>query len=221
MLKGVVFDFDGVIVDSHPVHKRSWKRFLNSLGRTVSEEQLQFVLDGRKREEILRHFLGELDSKQISEYGHRKEEIFRDEAEDTQSLDGLTIFLENLACAHLALGVASAGSRSRVAFLLDRLALRKYFRVVVTGDEVARGKPDPAVFLKAAQELRITPSELMAFEDAESGVRAARSAGMRCIGIAPADRAPALLGAGASFVVPDFRSLSYSKLLELLPDCAA
>jgi beta-phosphoglucomutase len=62
MLRGVIFDFDGVIVDSHPVHKRAWERFLESIGKRVSEEDLQFVLGGGTREEILRHFLGELDA---------------------------------------------------------------------------------------------------------------------------------------------------------------
>ena len=62
VFKGVVFDFDGVIVDSHPAHLRAWKSFLNSMGKNVSEEQLHFVLDGRKRDDILRHFLGELSA---------------------------------------------------------------------------------------------------------------------------------------------------------------
>jgi len=215
MLRGVVFDFDGVIVDSHPVHKRAWKKFLESMGRAVSEEKLQFVLDGRRRDDILRHFLGELNDEKLVEYGHRKEQIFRDEAADVRTIDGLLSFLEELEGAQLTLGVASSGSRSRVDFLLRQLDLKKRFRVVITGDEVAQGKPDPAVFQRAAQDLGVEPSALIAFEDAVSGVKAARSAGMKCIGIAQPDRVSILLDAGANHVVPDFRSLSYSKLQEL------
>jgi beta-phosphoglucomutase family hydrolase len=215
MLRGAIFDFDGVIVDSHPVHKRAWRKFLESVGRTVSEEELQFVLDGRTRQDILRHFLGDLDPDLTIEYGHRKEQLFRNEVVDVQAIDGLLDFLEDLNDSHMALAIASSGSRSRVNFLLDRLDLKKHFRVVVTGDEVRRGKPDPAVFLKAAQELQLAPAELIAFEDAHSGVKAARSAGMLCIGIAQPERASVLLDAGANDVVPDFRSLSYSKLEEL------
>jgi beta-phosphoglucomutase-like phosphatase (HAD superfamily) len=99
--------------------------------------------------------------------------------------------------------------------LLDRLSLKKHFRVVVTGDEVQRGKPDPAIFVKAAQDLQLNPRELIAFEDAQSGVKAARSAGMMCVGIARPDGASALLDAGAHDVFPDFRSLSYSRLERL------
>ena len=82
MLKGVIFDFDGVIVDSHPAHKRAWIKFLESVGRSVSEEELQFILDGRKRDDILRHFLGALDAQKTAEYGLRKERFFLDEAVD-------------------------------------------------------------------------------------------------------------------------------------------
>ena len=64
MIKGAVIDFDGVIVDSHPAHLRAWKKFLNSVGKTVSEVQLQFVLDGRRRDDILRHFMGGVGRKQ-------------------------------------------------------------------------------------------------------------------------------------------------------------
>jgi beta-phosphoglucomutase len=216
MIKAVVFDFDGVIVDSHPVHKRAWRRFLESVGRTVSEEDLQFVMDGRKREDILRHFLGDLDPELIIKYGHRKEQFFRDEAGDVQAVDGLRSFLEELEDAGVAMGVASSGSRSRVGFLLDRLDLAKHFQVVVTGDEVKRGKPDPSVFLAAAQALQEDPRESLAFEDAISGVESAKAAGMMCIGIAQPDRASFLLGAGANLVVPDFRSLSHSVLREML-----
>jgi len=215
VFRGLVFDFDGVIVDSHPVHVRAWQKFLDSVGRTASEEQLQFVLDGRKRDDILRHFMGELEANQIVEYGHRKEQFFRDESAHVRTIDGLLGFLKDLKYEQMALAVASSGSRSRVDFLLDRLDLKKLFQVVVTGDEVEQGKPHPAVFLTAAQHLGIDPAELMAFEDAVSGVIAARSAGMMCVGIAQPDRAAILVDAGANYVVPDFRPLSYSKLQQM------
>ena len=213
--QGAIFDFDGVIVDSHPVHKRAWRKFLRSTGKVASEEELQFVLDGRRRDDILRHFLGELDDEEIAEYGHRKEQFFRNEAVNVRTIKGLRSFLLNLEAANLALGIASSGSRGRVDFLLDQLKLKKHFGVVVTGDEVSEGKPHPAVFLKAAQGLRKDPCALIAFEDAVSGVQAARPAGMTCIGIAQRERASVLLDAGANHVVPDFRFLSYPKLQDI------
>jgi len=215
VFRGLIFDFDGVIVYSHPVHTRAWKKFLDSVGKTVSEERLQFVLDGRKRDDILRHFMGELDADQIVEFGHRKEQFFRDEAAHVRTIDGLLGFLGDIEFQQVALAIASSGSRSRVDFLLERLDLQKFFQVVITGDEVEQGKPHPAVFLRAAQQMGVDPSESMAFEDAVSGVKAARSAGMKCVGIAQPDRATILVDAGANYVVPDFQSLSYSKLQQM------
>jgi beta-phosphoglucomutase len=112
MIRGVVFDFDGVIVDSHHVHKRAWRRFLESVGRMASEEELQFVLDGRRRDDILRHFQGDLDPELIIRYGHRKEQLFLDEGGYVQIVKGLLGFLEDLEDAGVAMGVASSGSIS-------------------------------------------------------------------------------------------------------------
>lgn len=220
MLRGAVFDFDGVIVDSHPAHLRAWKSFLNSIGKRISEEQLHFVLDGRKCDDILRHFLGELNADEIIEYGLRKEQYFRDEVTHVGIADGLLSFLEELQSLNMAAAIASSGSKSRIHFLLDRFGLNKFFQVVVTGDDVEEGKPDPAVFLKAAHLLAVHPSELVAFEDAVSGVKAARSAGMKCIGIAPLDRVSVLLEAGASHVMSDFQDMSCSKIRKLLTNGA-
>jgi beta-phosphoglucomutase family hydrolase len=216
VFKGVVFDFDGVIVDSHPAHIRAWKKFLKSVGKTASEEQLQFVVDGRKRDDILRHFMGELDADGVIEYGLRKEQFFRDEVAHVRTAEGLRGFLEDLRSEQLSVAIASSGSKSRIHFLLDRLGLKNYFLEVITGDEVEQGKPHPAVFLKAAERLHIDPSELIAFEDAVSGVKAVRSAGMTCVGIAQSDRASILLAAGANLILPNFCSVSCAELRKLL-----
>lgn len=216
MLRGIVFDFDGVIVDSHAVHVEAWRKFLATIGRTVSEEQLQFVLDGRRRDDILRHFLGNLDAVTIAKYGHQKERIFRNEASDVSVIAGLSKFLSDAEDAQLPLAIASSGSRSRVEFLLQQLGLKQRFRAIVTGDEVPRGKPDPALFLAAARKLQIAPADLIVFEDAVSGVKAAKAAGIKCIGIAEGQRAVLLLDAGADYVTPDFHNISHSKLHEVL-----
>src|SRR5690242_18377965 len=73
MLKGVIFDMDGVLIDSHPIHKRAWRKFFETLEVEVSDRELDFVLDGRKKEDILRHFLGDLPDCEIKDFGHKKE----------------------------------------------------------------------------------------------------------------------------------------------------
>jgi beta-phosphoglucomutase len=216
MLKGVIFDMDGVIVDSHPVHKKAWRRFLELQGKEVTDEELNFIMDGRKREEILRHFLGELSNEQIRILGHEKELLFKEHATAMTMIEGFPAFLEQLARANIKLGVASSGSDSRVNYVLDSLKLRKYFKAIVTGDQVTAGKPDPAIFQLASEQLRVPPAETLVFEDSVSGVKAARAAGMKCIGIASDGLISKLLEAGAIQIVPNYIDLSLNNVQTLL-----
>src|SRR5215831_5884940 len=155
MLKSVIFDLDGVIVDSHPAHLRAWKKFLASVGKPVTESELEFVFDGRKKEEILRHFLGDVNRSEIQAHSHQKDLFFNEEAKDVNAIAGVRELLEQLNRAGLPTAVASCGSSKRVHYILDLVGLRRYFKTVVTGDDVSSGKPDPAVFLKAARKLDV------------------------------------------------------------------
>src|SRR6266481_8098570 len=100
MLRGVIVDLDGVIVDSHPAHKQAWKTFFSSLGKEISDKDLDFVLEGNKRDDILRHFLGELTEQQVKDYGARKESLFRHSAQDLKAIDGFADFLGQIDRAH-------------------------------------------------------------------------------------------------------------------------
>lgn len=212
MLQGVVFDMDGVVIDSHPAHRAAWKCFLESVGRPTSDVELDIILDGGKREEILKHFLGELTPKQIVEYGRRKDEILRNHASKLEPVSGIIEFLDELLGSGIRIALATSASRSRVRGTLQEMGLAHYFDTIVTGDEVAAGKPDPAIYHLAATRMHESPDHLLAVEDAVSGVKAAKAAGMRCLGIANNGRAEALRQAGANPVVEDFRALALSQV---------
>src|SRR5216683_2684214 len=153
MLQAIIFDLDGVIVDSHPVHKQAWKAFFLSLGKDVPDHELSFVLEGQKREDILRHFLGDLTEEQVKYYGARKEALFRDSVQELKTIDGLNGFLDQLIHAEIPIALASSASRHRAEYMLEALGLRPLFKAVITGDDVVKGKPDPALFVLAAQGL--------------------------------------------------------------------
>jgi len=212
MLKGVIFDLDGVIVDSHPAHKLAWKTFFASIGKTVSDEDLSFVLEGRKREDILRHFLGDLTEEQVKHYGAKKEALFRGSVEELKMIEGLPQFLDRLEEADLPFALASSASRHRAEYMLDALSLKPRFRVIVTGDDVVKGKPDPAIFRLAALGLGLEPEHVLVCEDAVAGIEAAKTAGMRCLAIASNGRGPLLGRAGADCVIPDFTIVSLEDL---------
>ena len=212
MLRGVVFDMDGVIIDSHPAHRLAWKAFLQSLGNEIADEELDFILEGRKRSEILKHFLGELTPEQIAEYGNRKDEFLQRQSDAMQPVPGVVEFLSHLSEAGIAIAVATSASRRRALGTLEELGLTHCFHTIVTGDDVPAGKPDPAIYQLAAERMGESPLTLLAVEDAVSGVKSARAAGMRCLGVADARRAPLLQAAGADSVIPDFRACSFRQL---------
>jgi beta-phosphoglucomutase family hydrolase len=214
MLEAVIFDMDGVLVDSHAAHKRAWQRFLDSVGRTVTEAELEFIFDGRKKDDILRFFLGELSSEDIRSFGQRKEAFFRQEVGELRTIPGVQEFLEHLERGQFRLAVASAGSNSRVYYVLEYLGLQQYFDTVVAGDDVSSGKPDPAIFRLASARLGVDADRAIVFEDSVSGIKAAKAAGMKCVGIGNASRAEILLKAGANQVIADFTSSPVGELHE-------
>jgi beta-phosphoglucomutase family hydrolase len=218
MLRAVIFDLDGVIVDSHPAHLLAWKTFLASLQRDVADSDLLFVLEGYKREVILRHFLGDLSDDEVKYYGARKDALFRDSAQDLKTIAGFARFFDSLEEAGLPVALASSASRWRAEYVLNRLGLNHAFRAIVTGDDVDKGKPDPEVFHRAARSLGIDPKNILVCEDAVPGVEAAKKAGMKCLAIAANGRRPLLLKAGADYVVADFTEARLADLCQLFGD---
>jgi HAD superfamily hydrolase (TIGR01509 family) len=201
-----VFDMDGVLIDSHATHRLAWKRFLQHEGKSVSDDELAFILEGRTRSEILRHFLGELGETELHVHGRHKDEIFRSLEHHIRPLPGVMAFLEKLRQSGARLAIATSASEIRTASTIERLGLGGYFEAVITASDVQQGKPHPAVYQLACERLETVPSASMAFDDAPAGVQAATSAGMRCIGVAQDERCEVLLRAGAEDVIADFAS---------------
>jgi HAD superfamily hydrolase (TIGR01509 family) len=153
----------------------------------------------------MRHFLGELSQEQFREYGIRKDVLFTKFSADLKAVQGVREFIEQICSDGIAIALASSAGRSRVESNLRQLGLASYFQVVVTGDDVVKGKPDPALFIMAASELNIPPHETLVCEDAVNGVQAAKAAGMKCLGIASSgERELVLKAAGADKIVRDF-----------------
>ena len=220
MLSGVVFDLDGVIVDSHPVHKKTWRTFLASVGKEVSESDLDYILEGRKRSDILIHFLGELSDSEIQQYGAKKDELFRQACADLQPVAGSVEFIRKLERAGLRIALATSASRQRTCWTLQQLKIAGYFEVVITGDDVPHSKPDPAIYRLAAERLSISPKRLVAVEDSVCGVRAARTAGLSCLGIGLGQNIHSLVLAGADVVFPSLVDLSIGDLEKLFTTCS-
>jgi len=207
---------DGVIIDSHPVHRLAWQKFLITLGKQVTETELDCILEGWRREDILRRFLGELTEAEMVEYGNRKDEFFRQVGIWVKPVPGLRKFLNHLGRRGILKAVATSASERRTRSTLDRLQLTQHFAAIITANDVSKGKPDPAVYHRAAERMEIAPKDVVVIEDSVAGVKAAKSAGMRCLGMAINSRGEMLRQAGADNVIPNFVGLTLDHLELLL-----
>jgi len=222
MLKGVIFDLDGVLVDSHPIHMRAWKKFLASLDIVASAPELEILRDGRSKEEILRHFISDLTGHEICAYAEEKDRFYREEVRGLTTVKGIRRLLDQLRRNGVPAAVASSGSFWRVHDTLDRLHLKDYFTTVVTAKEFKAGKSNPAIFLNTAQRMEVRCDESLVFEDSAAGIRSATAIGIKCIGIADHVREKALLDAGAVLVFRNFVHTSLTQLQGLFigtPNC--
>lgn len=180
---GLIFDLDGVIIDSMPLHQRAWQRYLEVTG-IGSSESLDFM-HGQRNEEIVRGLLGpEADIQTVIAHGAAKEQMYRAmlrERLGEHLVAGIAQWLEHVSGAPIAL--ATNAERANVDFVLDGGSLRPYFDAIVDGSQVERPKPAPDVYLRAARLLEIPPSNCIVFEDSPVGVAAAVAAGMRVVGV--------------------------------------
>ena len=209
MDQGVIFDMDGVLVDSYAAHFESWKRLGRELGFSMSEEQ--FVASfGRTSREVIRETWPHLASsdERVRQIDARKEELFREIiAADFPAMDGAAELIDALAAAAFKLAVGSSGPPENVNLVLEKLARRDRFTAVVTGRDVTRGKPDPQVFQIAAERLGLPTARCLVVEDAPAGITAAKRAGAKCLGLVSTGREPAALAA-ADRVVRSLREVS-------------
>jgi len=182
---GVIFDMDGVLVDSYQAHFESWRIVAAEEGLTITEKQFAATF-GRTSREIIAAWWGEgLTEEEIHALDDRKEAAYRQIiAKDFPAMPGARAWLERLRDAGMALAIGSSGPPENIEVILDQLQARSLFRAVVSGADVTRGKPDPQVFLTAAQRLGIPPNDCVVVEDAPLGVAAAHAAGAAAIGFA-------------------------------------
>ncbi len=211
----MIFDLDGVLIDSYRAHFASWRRLYAELGIEYSEKA--FAADfGRTSRDILRRTLGnEVTDERIAALDERKESLFRDFLrQDFPAMDGAAELIDALAADGFLLAVGSSGPPQNIALSLEKLARAEKFAVVVTGNDVSRGKPDPQVFQLAAERLGVPAESCAVVEDAVHGIEAARRAGM--VGIALTGTTTRDQLAHADLVVERLREITPQKIRGLL-----
>ena len=210
-LKGCLFDMDGVIVDSAVHHFVAWKRLADELSIPFTEED-NHALKGLSRVDSLEHILRighlQLDEKTKLKLMAQKNAWYLDLIKGMRAKDilpGARELIEELVADGIKVGLGSSSRNAQL--ILDNVGLTPLFDTVVDGNHITLSKPDPEVFLKGAQALGLDPSEVVVFEDAESGVKAAKSGGFFAVGVGSEEQ----LGQ-ADVVVPSMKEVTLQDL---------
>lgn len=185
-MNGILFDWDGVVIDSSAQHERSWELLAEEIGKPLPEGHFKAGF-GKKNQVIIPGILRWAeDAAEVAALADRKEEIYRDLVRQSgvTVLPGARELLEALQAEGIPAAVASSTPRSNLDAIFAATTLDRYFKAVVCGDDVINGKPAPDVFLLAASKLGLGPDECLVIEDAHAGIEAALAAGMRVLAVA-------------------------------------
>jgi len=182
--KALLFDMDGVIVDSNPLHREAWVRF-NALHGLETTEAMQQRMYGKRNDEIVRDFFGgALSAEEVFARGAAKEAIYRDMVGPLLPgalVPGVREFLQRHR--DLPMGCATNAERANVEIVLRLGGVAEFFRVVVDGHQVSRPKPFPDIYLRAAELLGAAAEDCLVFEDSYAGVEAGLAAGMPVVAL--------------------------------------
>jgi beta-phosphoglucomutase family hydrolase len=180
----VIFDLDGVLVDSAEAHHQSWRALAAELGQDVTAEQFASSFGRQNRDIIPLLFGGGDDHARIHRLSHRKETLYRDMVRGrVPAMPGAADLVHGCRRAGLRLAIGSSAPVDNIELVLGEMGIADCFESIVHDGDVSRGKPDPGVFVLAAQRLGVGPEECVVVEDAPSGIQAACAAGMKAIGL--------------------------------------
>lgn len=180
---GVIFDMDGVLINSYQAHLSAWQQMLRSHDLEISETQFSATF-GRANPDIFALFYPDLNPKDYARLSEEKEAAFREiKSVDFPEMDGVAELIESLHHAGAILAIGSSGPPENIKKVLQMLPCSEYFKATTNAAEITRGKPDSEVFLNAADKIGLAPTACVVVEDAPAGVQAGKAAGCAVIGI--------------------------------------
>ena len=216
MLKAIIFDLDGTLVDSLPYHHESWRIFFKN--NNLEEHDFSEVLKeykGGGTLELMTSVFGDMYTKdELKKMTDDKEIIFRDIYKSKiYPIEGLKQFLDNLKENNILLSIGSNAIRKNVLMTIEELSITNYFSSIICGDEVSRGKPDPEMFVKTLSNLNVSRNECIIFEDSIEGVKAAKNADIKVIGVTSSQSSEKLKSVGAFKTIDDYTKISLNNIL--------
>lgn len=213
---GFIFDWDGVVIDSHAQHEESWRLLFEELGRAMPEGFFKKTF-GMRNQQIIPEwfdFVKPDDLAEIARLGDRKEVLYREilRRDGIEPLPGVVALLKELKSLGIPRVVGSSTPRKNVGVVSEIAGLEGLFDDFVTAEDVTAGKPDPQVFLKAAGKIGREPAKCVVIEDAHVGIEAGKGGGMKVLAVATTHPATSLHDADAVF--PNLAGATVAKILE-------
>ena len=215
MLKAIIFDLDGTLANTDPLHYQIWEEILKKYGMDIDLPFYKKHISGGTNEAILNELLPQLSDAEVTELAGYKETRFREIALDLKPLKGLLEFLEAIEERQLKKGVVTNAPPENVEFMLkDALKLADRFNPVILAGVMTAAKPDPASYKLCLKELGVGAKEAIVFEDSPNGIKAAVAAEIYTVGVASTHEPKALKGVGATEVIVDFTEPKLWQIIE-------
>ncbi|MBD2214020.1 HAD-IA family hydrolase [Nostoc linckia FACHB-104] len=218
MLSAILFDLDGTIVNTDPIHYLAWKQKLADYGLEIDETFYKSRISGRLNPEIVKDILPQLSDVEGLKFADEKEALFRELAPNLQPLNGFSELLAWTDAHQLKRALVTNAPRLNAEFMLEVLGIKQAFDIVVLAEDCTAGKPDPTPYQVTLSKLGIKPDEAIALEDSPSGIRSAVAADIRTLGIASTHDPKILLEVGAFMAISDFTSLQLWTLLNSMTE---
>ena len=214
--KAAIFDMDGVIVDNHTYHVKSWAEFCLKNNIPFDENTFRTEYFGKNTRDTFHGLLGyKLTEEQINTLGEEKEKIYRDIYKNFMvPVNGLIPFLINLKEMGIKTAVATSAPTSNLDFTLDNLKIRHLFDVVVDASGITNGKPNPEIYLKAAKLISVSPADCVVFEDSISGIKSGQNAGMKVVALATTHTPNEL--PKTALTIKDFTEVSIDRINDMV-----
>jgi len=216
MLKAIIFDLDGTLVDSLPYHHESWRIFFknNNLEENDFTEILKEYKGGGTLELMTSVFGNMYTKEELEQMTDDKEIIFRDIYKSKiYPIEGLKKFLDNLKESNISLSIGSNAIRKNVIMTIEELGITNYFSSIICGDEVSKGKPDPEMYIKTLSNLKVNKDECVIFEDSIEGIEAAKNADIKVIGVTSSQSSEILKSVGAFKTINDYTRINVDNIL--------
>lgn len=206
-IEAVIFDLDGTLIDNNAFHLQSWKQYLKDIDKHISEVEYKAHINGRTNKDAVEYIYGrQMSDEEAMIYTLQKEKIYRTIYQPfIKPVDGLLPLLEKLSELNIPMAIATSGIQVNIDFMFSHIPVQHYFKTIVNSAHIKAGKPDPEIYIKTAELLKVIPENCLVFEDAIVGVQAAKAAGMKVIAITTTHTSAELKE--ADMIIADYAAL--------------